>query len=200
MRAKVMMRQHGAGTGFSLPRHSSRRRPFWRTLVDAIVFAAVLTLVVLILDRFGMIDVGTGNAQAKDGDSLTLIGTEVRLYGIDAPELNQTCGSNSGEYACGRDARDALRNLLRGKTINCKSLETDRYGRAVSICWDGKLEINNEMVRQGWAVAYFRRATSYAKAQKEARAAKRGIWRGKFELPENYRTRHRPVGADMLGE
>jgi len=200
MRAKAMIPQRGAGTGSSLPRHFSKRRPFWRTLVDAIVFAAALTLVVLILDRFGMIDVGTGNARAKDGDSLVLNDTEVRLYGIDAPELNQTCGSNIGEYSCGHDARDALRNLLRGKTINCKSLETDHYGRAVSICWDGKLEINNEMVRQGWAVAYFRHATAYAKAQKEARAAKRGIWRGKFEMPENYRERRRPVGADMLGE
>jgi endonuclease YncB( thermonuclease family) len=190
----------GAGTDFSLPRYSVRRRPFWRTLVDAIVFAAALTLVVLILDRFGLMDVGTGNAQAKDGDSLTLNGTEVRLFGIDAPELNQSCGSNAGEYPCGREAREALRGLLRSKLINCKSLETDRYGRAVSVCWDGKLEINNEMVRQGWAIAYFRHATAYAKAQKEARAAKRGIWRGKFEMPENYRARHRPVDTDMLGE
>jgi endonuclease YncB( thermonuclease family) len=186
-----------------LPRYPARRRPFWRTLLDAIVFAAVLTLVVLILDRFGMIDVGTGNARAKDGDSLVLNDTEVRLYGIDAPELHQTCGSNTGEYPCGAEARDALRDLLRGKTINCKSLETDRYQRAVSICWDGKLEINKEMVRRGWAVAYFRHATvftNYAKAQKEARAARRGIWQGKFELPENYRERHPRFGTDVLGE
>jgi endonuclease YncB( thermonuclease family) len=166
--------------------------------VDAIVFAAALTLVVLVLDRFGMIDVGSGNARAKDGDSLTLNGTEVRLHGIDAPELAQTCNSNSGEYPCGREARDALRTLLRGRTINCKSLETDRYGRAVSICRDGTLEINNEMVRQGWAIANFRHSTAYAKAQNEARAAKSGIWQGNFEMPENYRARHRP--ADVLGE
>jgi endonuclease YncB( thermonuclease family) len=183
-----------------LPRYWVRRRPFWRTLLDAIVFAAALTLVVLILDRFGLMDVGTGNARAKDGDSLTLNGAEVRLFGIDAPELNQSCGSNAGEYPCGREARDALGSLLRNKIISCKSFETDRYGRAVSVCWDGKLEINNEMVRQGWAIAYFRHATAYARAQKEARAARRGIWRGRFEMPENYRARHRPVGADLLGE
>jgi endonuclease YncB( thermonuclease family) len=168
--------------------------------LEAIVFAAALTIVVLILDHFGLMDVGTGNAQAKDGDSLTLNGTEVRLFGIDAPELNQTCGSNAGEYPCGREAREALRSLLRNKIIKCKSLETDRYGRAVSICWDDKIEINNEMVWQGWAIAYFRHATAYAKAQKEARAANRGIWRGKFEMPENYRARHRPADIDVLGE
>jgi endonuclease YncB( thermonuclease family) len=183
-----------------LPRNSVRRRPFWRTLLDAIVFAAALTIVVVILDRFNLMEVGTGNARAKDGDSLTLNGTEVRLFGIDAPELNQSCGSNAGEYPCGREATEALRGLLRNKVINCKSLETDRYGRAVSICWDDKLEINNEMVRLGWAIAYFRHATAYAKAQKEARAAKRGIWRGRFEMPENYRAHHRPADIDVLGE
>lgn len=195
-----MTPRRGAGTGFSLPRYFSTPRPFRRTLRDALVFAAVLTLVVFFLDRFGMIDVGTGNARAKDGDSLTLNGTEVRLFGIDAPELNQTCGRDSGEYPCGREARDALHALLSGKTITCKSWETDRYGRAVSTCRDGKLEINDEMVRQGWAVAYFRHSTAYAKAQKEARAARRGIWQGRFEMPENYRARLRAVGADVLGE
>lgn len=157
-------------------------------------------LVVFFLDRFGMIGVGTGNARAKDGDSLTLNGAEVRLFGVDAPELNQTCGGNAGEYPCGREALAALRALLRNKAITCKSWETDRYGRAVSICRDSKLEINYEMVRQGWAVAYFRHSTAYARAQKEARAARRGVWQGKFEMPEDYRARLRAVGADVLGE
>lgn len=193
-----MMPRPGDGAGFSLPPYHSR--PLWRSLRDGLVFAAVLMLAVFFLDRFGMIDVGTGNARAKDGDSLTLNGLEVRLYGIDAPELDQTCSSNAGEYACGREAREALRDLLKNRSITCKSLETDRYGRAVSICRGAGLEINNEMVRQGWAVAYFSRSTAYARAQKEARAARRGIWRGKFAMPESYRARRRAVGADVLGE
>lgn len=177
-----------------------RHRPLWRTLIDALVFAALLILVVWALERFNMIDLGSGNARAMDGDSLTLNGTEIRLHGIDAPELQQSCGSPDGEYPCGRMARDALRGLLRDHVISCKSLETDRYGRAVAVCRDGDVEINREMVRLGWAVAYFRHSTAYARAQKEAKAAKRGIWRGRFEMPENYRERHRPIGADVLGE
>ncbi len=173
-----------------MSRTYSRTRPLWRSLVDALVFAAVLTAVVLLLDRFGMIDIGSGNASAKDGDSLVLNDTEVRLFGIDAPEYNQTCNGSAGEYPCGRKARDALRALLRNRTISCRSFETDRYGRAVSVCKDGDLEINREMVRQGWAVAYFRHSTAYAAAQKEARAARRGIWQGRFEMPENYRARN----------
>jgi endonuclease YncB( thermonuclease family) len=191
------MRPRRAGTVPELRRRLATRRPFWRTLLDAAAFAAALVIVTLVLDRFGVMDVGTGNARARDGDSLVLNGAEVRLHGIDAPELDQTCGSAEGSYPCGRQARNALRDLLRGRTITCKSFETDRYGRAVSVCRDGELEINRELVRRGWAIAYFRHSTAYARAQKEARAARRGIWQGAFEMPENYRARHRPIGAEM---
>ena len=162
------------------------------------LFAAVLVVVTLVLDHFQILDVGTGNATAKDGDSLALNGTDVRLHGIDAPEFNQSCGSPQGDYLCGRVAAKALRNLLRGRTINCRSIETDRYGRAVSICQDGGLEINREMVRLGWAVAYIRHSVGYVRAQQEAKAAKRGIWQGRFEMPENYRVRNRKSFGDAV--
>ena len=166
-------------------------RPWWRTAGDAVIFLLVLAITLLGLERFNVIDLGSGNAKAKDDDSLVLNGTEVRLHGIDAPEYNQTCGSPSGEYNCGRDAFTALRELLRRRTISCTAIDGDRYGRAVSICRDGALEINGEMVRLGWAVAYIRHSTAYLPAQKEAKSARRGIWHGKFEMPENYRTRNR---------
>lgn len=171
-------------------------RPLWRSLLDALVFAAVLVVVTLVLDHFNILDVGTGNASVKDGDSLVLNGIEVRLHGIDAPEYNQRCEASAGEYPCGREAARALRNLLRGRTINCRGLDTDRYGRAVSVCKDGDLEINREMVRQGWAVAYIRHSVSYLKAQQEAKQARRGIWQGRFEMPESYRARNRKVFGD----
>jgi endonuclease YncB( thermonuclease family) len=38
-----------------------------------------------------------------DGDTLKSSTTEVRLYGIDAPELAETCtDANGKEWACGR--------------------------------------------------------------------------------------------------
>ena len=33
----------------------------------------------------------TGEAEVTDGDSLRIAGQRVRLHGIDAPELHQTC-------------------------------------------------------------------------------------------------------------
>ena len=161
------------------------------------MFAAALLIVVILLDRLNLLDLGTGNATAKDGDSLILNAIEVRLHGIDAPEFNQTCNVRGDEYACGRDAAAALRNLLRGRMINCTALDTDRYGRAVSICRDGDTEVNREMVRQGWAIAYIGHSIAYVKVQQEAKSAKRGVWQGSFEMPEDYRARHRKSFGDI---
>jgi endonuclease YncB( thermonuclease family) len=176
-------------------RERGRVRPWWRTATDVVIFLLVLAVVLKALERFDMIDLGSGNAKAKDGDSLVLNGTDVRLHGIDAPEYNQSCSSPAGEYGCGREALDALRDLLRGRIISCTAIEIDRYGRAVSICRDGTLEINAEMVRLGWAVAYLRHSAAYLRSENQAKAARRGIWQGKFELPENYRQRHRHISS-----
>jgi endonuclease YncB( thermonuclease family) len=172
-------------------RQRGRPRPLWRTLSEAAIFLLVLAITLLGLQRVNVFDIGSGNATAKDGDSLTLNNTEVRLHGIDAPELHQSCRGPTGEYPCGREARDALRQLLRNRAISCTAIDGDRYNRAVSVCRDGMLDINNEMVRLGWAVAYFQHSTAYARAQKEAKSAKRGIWQGTFEMPEDFRERTR---------
>ena len=55
------------------------------------------------------------------------------------------------------------------------------------------------MVRLGWAVAYSRHSLSYVRLEAEARRAKRGIWAGSFEPPEDYRARQHLVQGN-LGE
>jgi endonuclease YncB( thermonuclease family) len=142
-----------------------------------------------------------GGYDAIDGDSFRAGKTEVRLHGIDAPEYRQTCSDKTGaEMACGKLARDALSALMRDKTVTCKTLEKDRYGRHVSVCSIGKTEINREMVRLGWALAYRKHDTAYIAAENEARKAKRGIWQWEFEKPEDYRKRSRQVEGSMAGE
>ena len=52
----------------------------------------------------------TGAAMAVDGDSIEIAGTRIRLEGIDAPELAQTCADTQGQsWACGRAALRAVR-------------------------------------------------------------------------------------------
>jgi endonuclease YncB( thermonuclease family) len=177
-----------------------RPRPFYRSVIDAIVFLVILTIVLALMKQFGMIDLASGSMQVIDGDSLRRGDTDIRLYGIDAPEYRQSCrDKHDTEYSCGKQSANALRGLVQRQDVSCSSVETDRYGRAVAVCKIGDLDINREMVRLGWAVAYSRHSASYLHAEAEAKKAKRGIWAGAFEKPEDYRARQRVVRGDLSG-
>jgi len=172
-----------------------------RRFADGVVVIVLLVLVLMALQRMGLLDLGSGGYEAVDGDSLRRGETQVRLHGIDAPEYRQMCKDSAGrDYACGKEAAAALRELLRRGTVACTSLETDRYGRAVASCKAGDLDINGEMVRLGWAVAYRRHSIAYVGGEAEARAARRGLWQGRFENPQDWRARHRAVQGNLAGE
>ena len=162
---------------------------FRRRIYDYIAVIA-LTALVLMLIRFLGEDT-TGKVYVIDGDSLRLGQTRIRLYGIDAPELSQTCKDASGQpYACGKKARQYLKRLIGRQTVTCRTVQYDRYGRAVSLCTAGKRELNLEMVKAGWAIAYLRHSHDYANVERTARKARRGIWQGHFTLPQDWRRSH----------
>lgn len=129
----------------------------------------------------------TGDAIVGDGDSITVAGTKIRIYGIDAPELDQTCSDRAGSiYACGRLAQRHMQKIAKGK-IRCETVETDQYGREVSICYAGDVDLGAAMVNAGWARAYLRYSLRYASAEQAAKDARRGMWDGDFDDPWAYR-------------
>jgi endonuclease YncB( thermonuclease family) len=134
----------------------------------------------------------TGTAHAIDGDSITIKGHEIRLFGIDAPEGRQNCLSVAGKtLSCGRQAHSALARRLAGRTVTCAQVELDRYGRMIARCKTGNTDINRWMVAQGHALAYRRYSNDYTDAEAEARAGKRGIWRTIFKRPWVWRAQNR---------
>jgi endonuclease YncB( thermonuclease family) len=154
-------------------------------LVLAIVALGVLALVASRLDRVDSQELA-GSAMVSDGDSLVMSGRRLRLRGMDAPELGQTCRRAGGDYACGREAREALRGLIAGRDVTCRGWELDRYQRLLVHCSAGGTDLNRAMVTAGWAVAY----GDYAGAEEEARSASRGLWAGTFETPSRWRVVH----------
>lgn len=120
-----------------------------------------------------------------DGDSLEGGGRRLRLIGIDALELSQTCEPRA--VPCGRLARAALDSLVRGGSLHCADLGTDRYGRTLARCsnWRGE-EVNRALVREGWALAYAGDAT-YAREERAAAAERRGIHAWQFIRPAEWR-------------
>ena len=129
----------------------------------------------------------SGRAVAHDGDTITLSGTRIRIFGIDAPELGQSCQDRNGAaYACGRLAQRQLERIARAE-MTCDAVETDRYGRTVAICYAGGADVGGEMVASGWARAYLSYSLRYAADEARARKDGRGLWAGAFEDPWAFR-------------
>ena len=101
-----------------------------------------------------------------DGDSLMVGDYEVRLFGIDAPELSQTCTLDAHPWECGLAAKDELARLIAGKEIVCASVTIDQYRRNVARCTAGATELNRTMVALGYAVAFRRYSLDYVSAER----------------------------------
>lgn len=135
-----------------------------------------------------------GFGVAGDGDSLKVGGVPVRLYGIDAPEFDQTCQRGGKAWACGADASQYLAKLVTGRDVRCVPNGKDQYDRVLARCFVLGREVNAAMVEQGFAVAFLKYSDDYVAAEARARAAKRGIWAGTFQMPGEYRAAGRVMG------
>lgn len=111
-----------------------------------------------------------GRAKPVDGDSFNI---EIRIFGIDAPEPGQTCKDAHGlNYSCGRQARDAMAEMLRGKTVRCEKQDQDtKNGRPVAICYADNVDVGAAMVDRGLAVAYRDYSLKYVPNEEQAKAA-----------------------------
>lgn len=131
-----------------------------------------------------------GPARVLDGDTLDIAGVRVRLEGIDAPEIGQTCGLKwVGRWDCGSAAATALEKLISNQVVACASRGVDKYGRLLGTCRAGGRDLNAEMVRQGLAWAFVKYSASYVAVEAEARAARAGVWQGDADPPWIFRER-----------
>jgi endonuclease YncB( thermonuclease family) len=139
----------------------------------------IVVSAVFLLARYAL----AGEVSVIDGDGLRIGGERIRLWGIDAPELDQECSRDQTVYPCGAEARDVLDRLLGAGMPSCQRLYDDAYGRTVARCSIAAVDLGAEMVRLGWAVDFRRYSNgAYADEEAKARAAKRGLWAGEFEL------------------
>ncbi|MBT5571756.1 MAG: thermonuclease family protein [Alphaproteobacteria bacterium] len=147
----------------------------------------LLAVLLLLLASPALADSTTGIPRIVDGDSLVINGVKVRLHGIDAPERNQTCGTEPNRWDCGRQSSRALSKMIDRAPVTCHERDVDRYGRIVAVCSVGGVLLNARMVAEGWAVAYRQYSMDYVGEEDQAREGGRGIWSGEFVRPEDWR-------------
>mgnify|MGYP001483633204 CR=1 FL=1 len=141
----------------------------------------------------------SGIPKVIDGDTIHINNFKFRLEGIDAPEMRQQCKkeflkissiigfSFYKDYTCGKVSRKKLITKINKSEIKCISTTKDRYKRYIATCFKGKTNLNQWMVRNGFAIAYRKYSKKYVSDEEFAKENKLGIWQGKFIEPEKWR-------------
>ena len=157
----------------------------------------IITLLVLLSNSIA--EEISGIPKVVDGDTLHIDNYKFRLEGIDAPEMRQKCKKESfkisfligltfyKDYSCGRVSKEKLITKIDTTEIKCISSSKDRYKRYIATCYKGKTNLNQWMVRNGFAIAYRRYSKIYVSDEEIAKENKLGLWKGKFMEPEKWR-------------
>ncbi len=137
-----------------------------------------------------------GVARVLNGDTLMFSGKYFRLFGIDAPEPNQSCLDYRGRsYHCGKQAAQWLKDWIDGYTLDCKVMQQDKRGNMFGVCSLGDYDLGAALVNAGWAIAYLEQSDTYAPYQIQAQQNKRGLWSGEFYAPKDWRMMQNKKGS-----
>lgn len=131
-------------------------------------------------------------AIVRDGHTIQLGEVAYRLDGVDAPELDQTCiDDHADPWTCGIEARDQLTKLVNGRNVRCDDLGQDKTRRRhIGICTaEGEAaSLNQQLAKQGFAISAEPALKLHARDEEAgARADSRGLWKGCFVAPQDFR-------------
>jgi endonuclease YncB( thermonuclease family) len=133
-----------------------------------------------------------GSAQVIDGDSLQVAGTEIHLFGIDAPEVTQQCEKAAVSWSCGAEARDVLAQLVDGQHVECRVQRVHTDGKAMALCKIEELDLGLAMIEAGLAVTTDASPATYVQARTLRQTHKIGLWPSNFQAHADWRTEHMP--------
>jgi endonuclease YncB( thermonuclease family) len=98
------------------------------------------------------------------------IRSKIGLYGIKSPEHNSSFFPEALRF---------ISDMVLDKSINFEPIIFDRYGQEWAWVWEGKTNLNKELIRRG--LSYWDRNRAPAQSEleaieNEARSQKAGIW------------------------
>lgn len=116
-----------------------------------------------------------------DGDTVTVLVDKktyrIRLASIDAPEKQQAFYTVS---------KSGLADFIFNREVTISWDEYDRYQRIVGTIFLGDQNINEAMVRSGfawWFRRYDENAETLKRLEAEARTSERGLWAEQYPVP-----------------
>jgi endonuclease YncB( thermonuclease family) len=136
----------------------------------------------------------TGKVKVIDASTLRFEdGTQVDLHmAMDVPEPGQMGRIDGKLYPCGKGAAEFLAKLIGDKPVAVYvDQRLDLTKTPSGKCYVGETHLQLEMVRNGWAVSTHSGMDPWEIIALEN---KRGMWRGEFVVPEEWRKGKRLPG------
>lgn len=134
-----------------------------------------------------------------DGDTCHVVAEtglwfNVRLAGIDAPEVGRYGRKKTSGQPLGGESRDALSNLIvKRPNVLVRQVDLDPFNRPVVEIYLGSDNINLKMLEMGMAERYQGKTKridrdKYDAAENNARLSKQGIWSlSNYKSPKAWR-------------
>ena len=160
-------------------------------MVQKILIFKIFFLIFLFNNNLIYAETIIGIATVIDGDTIHIDNNKIRLHGIDTPERKQTCLDEDKNWECGKQSTFELKKIINDQNVKCQITDIDQYKRYVAICYINDLNINQTMVRKGWAIAYRYYSEAFIKDEDYARKNKVGIWKSIFEEPYKFRKKNK---------
>lgn len=145
-----------------------------------------------------------GNAKVISGNQITVGKRTVRLFGMAAPGLEDICTIRDVKMRCGIVAWSELIKLADGQYLSCdiEKVPADKSAAAeaakpeekpasaaaaeppapigpalkYATCYIGETDLNEALVRSGWAKVVLSQTDRYQVDETDARESKRGLW------------------------
>lgn len=117
-----------------------------------------------------------GYLKVVDGDVVSLNGRGLRLWGIDAPDIQKICNRYGRAWRCGEAAAHALREFVQNTRIACYDRGVDRFKRPLAECYTDDVNLSEWMAGEGWAFGKTPYTSNFAMTMGIAQARQKGIW------------------------
>lgn len=132
------------------------------------------------------------NVQVIDGNTIILEGNKIILKGIAAPKAKQTCvvmvDNKEDSFPCGGNASTRLSKIIGHNTIvECTDEAKDSEGIQLSYCFVNDLNLNVEMVKEGFAISHKHEDLFFTLHEFFARLGQKGLLHSKFVNPWDWK-------------